>query len=286
MLVDRKFVRQQMPFPPKHEHMEGKFPPRPQGSEIDMPPFDGKKMDKPRPRPPFFGFGLIAISILIVGFNSGTKIFVRWTEEKNTQSEKEKQHLITELAYLKNQISPHFFMNTLNNIHALVDIDGEKAKEAIIKLSRLMRYLLYESEDGQVALSKEINFLESYIELMRLRYSESTLSVKMEYPANLDSVQVPPFLFLSFVENAFKYGVNPRGVSAINIQFAIDENHLFFNINNQIFTKNETELKESSGIGLENIKKRLQLIYPNNYTLSISTQNNLHVVELTMPKTT
>ncbi|MDR1226287.1 MAG: histidine kinase [Prevotellaceae bacterium] len=287
MLVDKKIIRQQMPFFPGHERMEGKLPPRTQGGEINMLPFDGKKTDKPyRPRPPFLGFGLIAISILIVGFNSGTKIFVRWTEEKNTQSEKERQHLITELAYLKNQISPHFFMNTLNNIHALVDIDGEKAKEAIVKLSRLMRYLLYESEDGQVALSGEINFLESYIELMRLRHSESMLSVKMEHPAHLDGVQVPPFLFLSFVENAFKYGINPQGTSAITIRFAIAEKQLLFSVSNQIFTKNETGLKESSGIGLENIKKRLQLIYPNRYTLSISIQNSRYTAELTLPKTT
>ncbi len=293
-VVEAKFIRKDIAQKFMQERFENGRPPLPEAG-FEMPPFPDKSMmhddrmrDEPMhkfkgPRPPLFGFGLLAICVLILGFNSGVKIFVRWTEEKNKQTEKERQHLLTELAYLKSQVSPHFFMNTLNNIHALVDIDGEKAKEAIIKLSQLMRYLLYEPETDFTPLRKEINFLQSYVELMRLRYDEEMLTVEAIYPEESEGVVVPPFLFLSFVENAFKYGVNPRDKSSINIRFAVENNFLVFNIRNHTFVKAETGLNEGSGIGLENIKKRLELIYHNSYILSIKNEGGEHVVELRIP---
>ncbi len=288
--VDAQFIRKDMEQKfMREQRMEAGRPPLP-GHNFEVPPHDRMPLHEAapmrkhmEPRPPLLGFGLLAICVLILGFNSGIKIFIRWTEEKSERGEREKQHLITELAYLKNQISPHFFMNTLNNIHALVDIDGEKAKEAIVKLSQLMRYLLYEPEAELTPLRKEINFLQSYVELMRLRYDEQMLSVETVYPEESDGVIVPPFLFLSFVENAFKYGANPRSKSSISMRFAVENNFLVFSIRNHTFAKAETGLDEGSGIGLENIKKRLQLIYRNSYFLSIKTEENEHVAELKIP---
>jgi len=191
---------------------------------------------------------------------------------------------MTELSFLKHQISPHFFMNTLNNIHALVDIDREEAKNAIIKLSHMMRYLLYESDIQKVSLRKEIDFINSYIELMRLRYDEYNLKVETEYPDNADTVTVPSSLFLSFIENAFKYGVHPRIRSVIKISLSVSaqNDRLTFRVVNSLWDVTPN-LTESTGIGLENVRKRLDLIYRDSYTLDIGSADNLYEVTLTIP---
>ncbi len=191
---------------------------------------------------------------------------------------------MTELSFLKHHISPHFFMNTLNNIHALVDIDREEAKNAIIKLSHMMRYLLYESDIQKVSLRKEIDFINSYIELMRLRYDEYNLKVETEYPDNADTVTVPSSLFLSFIENAFKYGVHPRIRSVIKISLSVSaqNDRLTFRVVNSLWDVTPN-LTESTGIGLENVRKRLDLIYRDSYTLDIGSADNLYEVPLTIP---
>ncbi len=244
------------------------------------PPLNGLRPDKPIHH--FFNFGLAIVSFLLIGFNAGIKSFVRWSEERMRQAEKDRQHLYTELAFLKHQISPHFFMNTLNNIHALMDIDPEQAKDAIIKLSRLMRYLLYEADVQKVSLKKEIEFIESYIELMRLRYDENNLTVETVYPTNTEIIAVPPFLFLSFIENAFKHGINLHDHSSIHIQFVIDNDWLTFIVSNSksdiVFDTNE-----ASGIGLENVRKRLNLLFKDNYTLNILSTNDLYQASLKIP---
>lgn len=130
--------------------------------------------------------------------------------------ELEHQHLESELKYLKYQLNPHFFMNTLNNIHALVDIDSEKAKKTIIELSKLMRYVLYEANKSQISLKYEIQFLENYIALMKLRYTEH-LDIQTEFPLIVPHVQIPPLLFISLLENAFKHGVSYRESSYIHV---------------------------------------------------------------------
>ncbi len=269
-----------MPDRPGFYPEEGRsHPPRfPHETPPDMP-------GRGRFHPPFINFGAIVIYFLLIGFNSGVKIFVRWNEEQKQRIEKEKQHLTTELAYLKHQISPHFFMNTLNNIHALVDIDTERAKEAVIKLSRLMRYMLYEPESEKTSLKKEIEFLESYIELMSLRYDRKTLKVKLKYPEKTERIMVPSFLFISLIENAFKYGIHLKKQSLIEILFGIDDNVLTLTVRNSKFSNQKTGLDENSGIGLENVKKRLQLIYKEHYTFSISDKEDCFEVTLSIPAT-
>ena len=244
----------------------------PVGFEAGRPPF------------PFFNFGSAIIAFLLIGFNTGIKSFVRWSEERVRQVEKDRQYYYTELAFLKHQISPHFFMNTLNNIHALVDINAQEAKDAIIKLSYLMRYLLYESDVQKVSLKKEIDFIESYIELMRLRYDEANLIVETEYPDCTETVAVPSSLFLSFIENAFKHGVHTHERSLIKIKFSVENGRLTFCVLNNRWdaASNQTE---TTGIGLENVRKRLDLIYRDNYTLDIQLPDNYYLVNLKIPIT-
>ncbi len=229
-----------------------------------------------------FNFGLAIVSFLLIGFNTGIKSFVRWNEERVRQAERERHYLYTELAFLKHQISPHFLMNTLNNIHALIDIDTEEAKDAVIKLSRLMRYLLYEADIQKVSLKKEVEFIESYIELMRLRYDENTLTVETEYPADTEAITVPSFLFLSFIENAFKYGVDLHVHSLIQIRFVRENDRLVFTVRNNksgiVF-----DMGEASGIGLENVRKRLDLIYKNDYILEIRSSDDAYEIYLKIP---
>ncbi len=251
--------------------------------EAENPRFDGPPLHEKMPRPFFLNFGTFIIGLLIVGFNSGIKIFVRWTNEEDDRNEKERQYLSTELAFLKQQISPHFFMNTLNNIHALVDIDAEKSKDALIKLSRMMRYLLYESDSDKTSLGKEIVFLESYIELMRLRYDENKLTICLSYPPNLNQVTVPSLLFLPLVENAFKHGVDIQSNSFVDIVFLLGNQTLTLIVKNSFTPKTVSQFDEKSGIGLENLRKQLDLIYKKNYTLLLKQENNTFEVSLTIP---
>jgi hypothetical protein len=257
------------------EGMKGMFPPH---GRMPHPQSFGNKP------PVLFHFGSAIITVLLIGFNTGVKSFMRWSEDKIRQAEKEKQHLFTELAFLKHQISPHFFMNTLNNIHALVDINAQDAKNAIIKLSHLMRYLLYESNVEKVLLKKEITFIESYIELMRLRYDEENLTIETKYPDNIENVYVPSFLFLSFIENAFKHGINPQDYSKIEIKFSVENEFLTFRIVNNLWDGKFYQT-DGTGIGLENVRKRLDLIYKSNYTLDIHSSDNIFEVILIIPIT-
>lgn len=229
-------------------------------------------------------FNNVAVSLLIVGFNTGIKLFVRNIENERLHSEAQQQQLKTELAFLKYQISPHFFMNTLNNIHALVDLDPKDAKDAIIKLSGLMRYLLYDSDqDGQSTLKKEIQFIQNYLELMRLRFDPSNLKITFDYPEDGDDLSIPPMIFLSFIENAFKHGVGSQQKSSINIRLTKEKGWLKFSIKNTKPLEQNKGNNESSGVGLENVQKRLDLIYGSNYGLQIFDQESTFEVTLKLP---
>lgn len=224
-------------------------------------------------------FGRVTMALLILSFNIVVKFFFKSLRDKEAMMELERHHLRSELEYLKFQINPHFFMNTLNNIHALVDIDAEKAKETLVELSRLMRYVLYEASNHQITLSKEVQFLRHYVELMRIRYPES-IRIELELPDNGMEVMLPPLLFISFVENAFKHGVSYQKESFISIRMKLDGNSLQFRCFNTKSAKGEDK---HHGIGLENVRKRLQLLFGNDYTLSINEEEHSFEVLLTVP---
>lgn len=192
----------------------------------------------------------------------------------------EKENAESQLAFLRNQVSPHFFMNTLNNIHSLIDIEKEEAKETIIRLSKLMRHLLYDSEVEEIAIQKEIEFVRNYVDLMRLRYSEK-VNINLDIQPDIPEKTIPPLLFTSFVENAFKHGISYQHDSYIFITFSHQNNKLLFRIENSNY-KNEID-EGPSGIGIENARKRLDLLYGNLYSLKIEEKKLVYIVNLSIP---
>ena len=229
---------------------------------------------------PFIGPFLnnFIIAILIVGFNIAIKLLFQSIRDEHQLKELEKHNLETELAYLKHQINPHFFMNTLNNIHALIDIDTEKAKDTVIELSKMMRYVLYDSSQETISLEKEILFIKNYIELMKLRYTNK-VNIKLFLPEVIPSVKIPPLLFISFLENAFKHGISYQKDSYINFSLQIDEREIECLVTNSNFEKESGQ----QGIGLENVRKRLNLLYKENYTLKIDSTEEEFSVLLIIP---
>jgi two-component sensor histidine kinase len=231
-----------------------------------------------RPIPPFANFLILAI--LVVGFDTGLRSGLRGMDVENEKVKLEKENMATQLVLLRNQVSPHFFMNTLNNIHSLVDINTEEAKEAIIKLSRMMRYLLYETETETTTLKREVEFLESYINLMKLRFNEK-VKIDLNLPDSIPEKTVPPFIFTSLIENAFKHGVSYRNDSFINIDLIIIEEKLRLVVKNSKTDKDQIE--EFSGIGIENTRKRLDLLFGNKYQMDIIDNNDSFTVDLSIP---
>jgi LytS/YehU family sensor histidine kinase len=171
-------------------------------------------------------------------------------------------------------------MNTLNNIHALVDIDAEVAKQTIIQLSDMMRYVVYETGDNSISLREDINFVKNYIELMRIRYTED-VKIEFTYPRELKGVvDVPPLIFIVFVENAFKHGVSYNANSYINVDIKCEDGFVIGHFENSV---GEKRGDAKPGIGLENVCKRLDLIYGNDYELKIDERENKYYVTLKIP---
>jgi two-component system, LytTR family, sensor kinase len=233
-------------------------------------------------RPPFeamhkYNYGFNAI--FLVFFSLGLRILERHSEIEKAQKELEKEKLNSELAFLKNQISPHFFFNTLNNIYSLIAINAEDSQKAVLKLSKMMRYLLYESEKGDAKLSSEIDFMNNYIDLMRLRMSDK-VSLKVDFPEKYTDYTLPPLLFISFIENAFKHGISFRDKSFIEISLVSDESGIFFRSRNSVSPAAGEGQADSSGIGLGNVRKRLELLFPGKHDLKIEEKDSTFTVEL------
>ena len=231
--------------------------------------------NKPKPIPPYAH--LLMYSLLIVGVDTGLLFTRKWNENEHARNLLEKRNTEMQLDILRNQVSPHFLMNTLNNIYALIDLDSPKAKEAVMKLSKLMRYMLYENKNGKVKLSKEFEFVKSYIDLMKLRYADAK-DIQLTLPEVYDDVLIPPLLFISYIENAFKHGTSYENESQIDISFQLIDNELIFNCKNIKHYQNE-----KGGIGLENSKNRLNLLFGNDYELNINSPENEFEVNLKIP---
>ncbi len=216
----------------------------------------------------------------LTGFTTGIKFAKDWIQNQQLMKEKEKQYLETELNFLKTQIHPHFFFNTLNNLYSLTLKKSDQAPEVVLKLSSLMSYMLYESNTPKVSLTKEINYLQNYLDLEKLRFGQR-LSVLFEMEGPIDEVSIPPMILILFVENSFKHGVkNNIHHIVIEISLKVDGGFLFFRIKNPI---GENVLKENTGIGLKNARRRLDLLYGNNHQLDVSEKDNEFIVYLKMP---
>ena len=191
--------------------------------------------------------------------------------------EKEVQRKETELQFLRAQLNPHFLFNSLNSIYSLVRNKANEAPEAVITLSELMRYMLYEAKRELVPLSKEIDYIKNYVTLQLLRLADSE-NVKLKISGDYDNKEIQPLLFIPFVENAFKYGTDYKGMTYVDIKFEIIGDNLFFLVKNKIgFYKKDDE---NSGIGFENIRNRLKLLYPENHVLKIEKTNGFYCVQL------
>ena len=221
----------------------------------------------------------VVLGFFMTGANTGIKLIYQSMRDEQQMEELKRQNLEAEMDYLKYQINPHFFMNTLNNIHALVDIDTEKAKQTIVELSRLMRYVLYESNNRLISLSKELQFLNHYIELMRIRYTDK-VRIDVSFPTDTGEVQVPPLLFVSFVENAFKHGVSYQHASFVSVCLQVVGEEIHFVCSNSNYYRSEDQ---HHGIGLDNIRKRLRLLFGERYKLSIDDTADCFDVQLLVP---
>ena len=246
------------------------------------PEFRGERPDFKEKRPPVIigehDIVSIVVVILMCGMNLGIKLYFRSRKDHKKLQALEKENLEQQLEYLKYQINPHFFMNTLNNIHALVDINPEKAKDTILELSKMMRFVLYEGDKKGVPLSREFDFIRHYITLMQLRYTDK-VRITVDLPQEVPDRQIPPLMLITFIENAFKHGVSYQYDSFIDIKVTVNDK-LHFTCRN---SKAEKSNEEKGGVGLQNVKQRLNLLYDNNYTLNIQDEPDVYHVELTIP---
>jgi hypothetical protein len=222
------------------------------------------------------------ISLLLVGASTALRIMLHWVNEEKRRKDIEQEQLKTELALLRHQVSPHFLMNTLNNIHALIDLNVDVAKDAVIKLSILMRYLLYDSAHGVTTLSKELEFMGSYIELMKLRYNDN-IDLRFNIPNDIPELKIPPMLFISFLENAFKHGVSYKAKSYIFFDLEIIDGLIVCTIKNSKHIHTNNVQKKYSGIGITNVCKNLELLYDDNYDLEINDKVDEFEVKLKIP---
>lgn len=234
-----------------------------------------KHMFKP-PGPPKKPFGLLLNHNLfqflgVLAFSMLLKM-----RERLKQTETEKAN--AELSYLKAQINPHFLFNTLNSIYSLAIQKNEKTADAIVKLSDMMRYVLNDSNSNFVPLEKELNYISSYIELQRMRLASN---VKLSYicEGEIQDKKIAPLVLIPFIENAFKHGVNSEENSDIDIKISVTDTKLKMSVKNNCVTTNNNTLNKS-GLGIENTKQRLNLLYPKNYTLNISEVDQCFTVSL------
>ncbi|UYZ62797.1 sensor histidine kinase [Hymenobacter weizhouensis] len=219
-------------------------------------------------------------TLLVMGLGTSVAAVQRGQHEAQLRQALEQEKLATELSWLKAQLNPHFFFNTLHNIYALTLIDGGQAREAIHRLSRMMRYVLYETQAGTVPLSQEVQFVRDYIELMQLRLTDN-VHVHLDLPQPLHEAPMAPLLLLPFIENAFKHGTSALAPSHIRIELAQPTPHtLAVRVRNPVFADRPAALDEGSGIGLANTRRRLALLYPSRHTLTITELTPSHEYEV------
>ncbi|WP_238806263.1 sensor histidine kinase [Emticicia aquatica] len=261
-------------------------PPPPSPDDFRPSPNFGKNIPPPFgrniPPPTFFSFRFFAIGIsyILVIFASSILALIN----ERIRSYDEKQQIIlektaVELAVLKLQVSPHFLFNTLNNIRWLARQKSEKTEDAVVKLSQLLRYMLYQTSTDKVSLAQEIEHLNNYISLQKMRLTEKDLIEFICY-GNTKSIYIEPLLFIPFVENAFKYGLHNQEKSLIKIGIAVSEGILHFYAENKVFGANISVENSDSGIGIQNVERRLALHYPEKHELLIQNIDSIFKVDL------
>ncbi|MCD0468662.1 sensor histidine kinase [Flavobacterium sp. JAS] len=221
--------------------------------------------------------------LYVITFVTAIKITLDFLKEQKRVTDLEKSQLETELLFLKSQISPHFLFNTLNNIYSLSVEKSNKTPKVVLKLSELMRYMLYETKNKRQTLENEILCIENYLDLERIRNNDR-LEINMSISGDIHDKEISPIILLTFIENAFKHGVNKNtGKVIINISFKVKDDFLHFTVSNPTpeITDHKDNFNKSSGIGIENVKKRLELGYnKKDYNLSFKNKKNIFVAKL------
>ena len=216
---------------------------------------------------------MLLTAFLTLGISTSIAAVQKWQSDESLRRQLEEEKINSELSYLKAQINPHFFFNTLNNIYALTGIDSERARMALLKLSRMMRYVLYETEKNQTLLSREVEFIRDFITLMRLRISEK-VQIDLQIQEKFSDIPIAPMLLLPFIENCFKHGISSQHTSKILISLTMEDGILHLHTENKIFSAGKPSLEiQESGIGLANTKRRLSLLYENKHKLEIDSEN-------------
>jgi two-component system, LytTR family, sensor kinase len=224
---------------------------------------------------------LVFSALMIYGLSTSLKIIGEWFKKDKQQKEIENEKLNTELAFLKSQVNPHFLFNTLNNICALARKKSDSTEDAIIRLSQIMRYMYYDSRDDKVNLEKEVEYLNNYIDLQKLRVSDLAI-ISFDCKGDIPGCMIEPMLLIPFVENSFKHGISTMNKSAIKISLEITDQQLVFEITNPIWRSLSENIEKDSGIGLKNVKRRLNLLYPHKHNLLISDNGETYKVVLTI----
>lgn len=245
---------------------------------LDYQPIDPLPMLGPGELVAFFG------GLLLMGMNLGVKLYFMSQRDRERQKIIDQRNLEQQMEYLKYQVNPHFFMNTLNNIHALVDIDPERAKTTIVELSKMIRHILYEGSKKLIPLTREVEFLNLYVQLMRLRYTRK-VHINVDVPPQLPELKLPPLMLIIFVENAFKHGISYREESFIDIKLRVENKRLLFSCCNSKPSQVQ-RTNEKGGMGLQNVRQRLELLYDDDYTLDISDGEKTYEVKLDIPMQT
>lgn len=254
--------------------------------KFDMPMFRPKGMP-PMPRgavpqrmhDTFRFFPNIVMLTLHISFSAMFKMYVEWNNTFKRQKEAETEKKISELNFLKAQLNPHFFFNSLNTIFSLAIQKSDKTSVAVLNLSDLMRYMLYETDKEKVLLQEEILYIENYIELQRLRLTQNN-KVTFTVEGNATGIFIPPLLFICFIENSFKHGVNPATQNEIAIKFTILHNEIRMFVVNDI--NKQAKRDESSGLGIDNTIKRINLYFPGRNTLKTYIDNDKFFVDLSL----
>lgn len=216
--------------------------------------------------------GSFVVFFLVLTIGICSKAIGQWMHIERTKEQIEHQKLNAELAFLKSQVNPHFFFNTLNNIYSLAVTQSNKTAVSILKLSSIMRYMLTEVQEEKTFLEYEIEHIKNYLELQMVRLTDK-VKVNFNVDGNINGIQIAPLLLIPFIENAFKYGVSTIDDSEILINLKINDKNILFTISNTIVQSN-ISMQNSTGIGIKNVKRRLDLLYANNYVLSTTKSNN------------
>ncbi len=230
-----------------------------------------------------FSVSMTVITLFIVIFVALLKFVEDWFELESQKKELENERLMAELRFLKAQINPHFLFNTLNNLYYLAFTQSPNTTEVIAKLSQMMRYMIYDSNHTRVPLTKEIEYMENYISLETLRLNND-IPIQFEIQGERNGIMIVPLIFITFLENAFKHGVsNNAPYSYVKISLVLDAKSIVYRVENSKIPRN-TQHEEKSGIGLQNVKRRLELSYPNQHDLLILDDEETYTVTLTLTR--